>query len=119
MQLPIRTRSGGLRVRAFCVGGEREEEKGKREISTMAFGADVPFPSALDGWMDQPNVQSRRIRRNTMCGNASSFSYVPRSPPTTDMVEADEMPMRFARFLNSHFYLLLMDELMFTPICFD
>ena len=75
----------------------------------MAFGADVPFPSVLDGRMDQPNVQSRRIRR--MCGNASSFSYVPRSPRTTNMVEADEMPMRLARFLNNHFNLLFIDEL--------
>ena len=72
MQLPI---PAGLLVLyvaaavAFCVGGK----KGKREISTMAFGADVPFPSPsfragrMDGWINPMSSHAVVVALAILC----------------------------------------------------
>ena len=78
MQLPIRTRSlartaetaGVLRWRRER---EEEREKGKREISTMAFGADVPFPSPsfragrMDGWINPMSSHAVVVALAILC----------------------------------------------------
>ena len=98
---------------------EREggREKGKREISTMAFGADVPFPSALDEWMDgstQCPVTPSSSHSQYYVRQCCKLVFIRTSLAADNMVKADEMPMSFRGFLNIHFNLTFL-----KPNCTD
>ena len=120
MQLPIRTRFGGG-LRAFCVGGEREEERKEREkYRQWLLGQMSLFPllpSALDEWMDgstQCPVTPSSSHSQYYVRQCCKLVFIRTSLAADNTTEADEMPMSFRGFLNIHFNLTFL-----KPNCTD